>query len=564
MSLASIITSASTALRNTQYATSVAGQNVANADAAGYTTKTYTATATTAGVSLATGTLTRAASVYLLKSIVSGSAAAGSASVVDSYMQLYDAALGQVNDGGDLSSLTTAFQTALTDLASSQTSATRTAVVSAAGDLADSLNGLSAEIQSLRTQADQDIATAVGEVNRALQSLQGINDQIVQATAAGGDTATLFDARDQALTTLSGLMGVTYFVSSDGRANVYTTSGEQLVGSQAATLNYAAAGKLGAEATYPETLGGITLNGRDITAGIASGSLGGLISLRDDSLVEEQDALDAFAAALIAQVNAAAADGSAYPPPTSLTGATTLAGGDAITASGSVRISLLASDGTVSSSADLDLSSVSTVAGLVSLLNGVSGVSASLDDSGKIVIASSNGTSGIALGALDSDVGGQSLAAFLGLNAVFTGDDAGAIGVSSALTRNAGLLVTGVLTETGLASGNSDAVTALSAALDSDIGFAEAGGLSARRSSLADYATDFVSNAAGRVSTASSAATRTSSVLEYSTSALTNLTGVNLDEQTALMTQLQNQYQVTAQLITTARSMFDSLLSMMN
>lgn len=564
MSLASIITGASTALRNTQFATSVVSQNVANADAAGYTTKTYTATATPAGQSLSTGTITRAASVYLQKSIVSGSSDAGAASVIDSYMQLYDAALGQVGESSDLASLTTAFQTALTDLTSSLTTAARTAVVSAASDVADALNSLTSSIQSLRTQADQDIASTVDEINAALQDLQDVNDQIVAATAAGGDTTGLFDARDQALTTLSGLMGVSYFISSDGRANVYTTSGEQLVGSQAATLGFTAAGKVGAEASYPATLSGITLNGKDITSSISSGELGGLISLRDEVLTQEQDTLDAYAAALVAQVNSAAADGSAYPAPTSLTGSKVLGASDAVSASGSMQIALLASDGTTASVTELDLSGVTSVSELISQLNTVSGVSASLNADGQLVIASTDGTSGVAIGALDSDLDGQSLGAWLGLNAVFTGDDAGTIRTSATLTANADLLAIGVLTDSGVASGDTTTVSAMASALSSDLSFAAAGSLSARTSSLADYATALVSAASTRISTASTDATRASTVLEYSTSALTNLTGVNLDEQTALMTQLQNQYQVTAQLISTARTMFDALISMVN
>ena len=564
MSLASIITGASTALRNTQFATSVVSQNVANADAAGYTTKTYTATATPAGQSLSTGTITRAASVYLQKSIVSGSADTGATSVIDSYMQLYDAALGQVGESSDLSSLTTAFQTALTDVASSLTTAARTAVVSAASDMADALNSLTGSIQSLRTQADQDIASTVDEINAALKDLQGVNDQIVDTAAAGGDTTGLFDARDQALTTLSGLMGVSYFISSDGRANVYTASGEQLVGSQAATLGFTAAGKVGAEASYPGTLSGVTLNGKDITGSVTSGELGGLLSLRDEVLVQEQDTLDAYAAALIAQVNSAAADGSAYPAPTSLTGSKVLSTSDAVSASGSVKIALLASDGTTTSVSELDLSGVTTVSDLISRLNSVSGVSASLNADGQLVIASTDGTSGVAIGALDSDLDGESLGAWLGLNAVFTGDDAGTIQISAALTKNADLLAIGVLTDSGLASGDTTTVSAMASAVSSDISFAAAGSLSARTSSLADYATALVSAASTRVSSASTDAARASTVLEYSTSALTNLTGVNLDEQTALMTQLQNQYQVTAQLISTARTMFDALISMVN
>ncbi|MBP7705114.1 MAG: flagellar hook-associated protein FlgK [Caulobacter sp.] len=572
-SLSSIITAASVSLKNTQYSIALANQNVSNASTAGYTTKSYVASASSVGVALSEGEVTRTANSYLQKTVVSSSAAYGAASVVDQYLQLYDAAFGAVNGGDDLASLLSAFQSSLTALTSSQTASTRTSAVAAAEDLAASLSGLSNEIQSLRTQADQDIASTVDSINGALQGLASINTQIAAAAALGQDTTALFDARDQTLTELSAMLGVSYSLASDGRVSIYTASGEQLLGSTAATLGYTAAGKLSADAVYPDTIGGITLNGKDITGSISSGKLGGLIDLRDGILVDEQVGLDSLASALIEAVNTAAADGSAYPPPTALTSALKgLTGSDAFSGTGNLRIATLSSDGMVATVTDVDLSGVSTIGDLVSTLDAVDGINASLDASGRLVLTSEDGTSGIAIGGLDSAVNGKSFSAAFGFNPVFTGDSASNIAVSSALAADPTLLAAAALSDAddlaagdrGLASGDGSTATTIVSALTANRDFAASGSLSARTSSIADYSTAFVSAASTRISAATSTASSTQATNSYATAALTNLTGVNLDEQTALLTQFQSQYQVAAQLISITRDLFDTLIGMMN
>jgi flagellar hook-associated protein 1 FlgK len=104
------------------------------------------------------------------------------------------------------------------------------------------------------------------------------------------------------------MIGITSYVTSDNTVAIYTTSGDQLLGASAAKLSYTASSSLSADTVYPGTISGVMLNGKDITTATTSGSLGALITLRDDTLVGEQDAIDALAGALIAQVNAVAAD----------------------------------------------------------------------------------------------------------------------------------------------------------------------------------------------------------------------------------------------------------------
>lgn len=571
MSLTSILTSTGAALTTAQYQIAIAQTNVANADDTSYSRKTVSTTATTATLAVSSATVTRAADAYLAKAVDKTAAAAGRDAVIDTYLQSYDASLGSVDGGDDVSSLLTAFQTALTNLASSSTASTKASAVSAATSLASSIKSLSGEIQSLRSQANLEIAETVDTINGTLDTIKALNDEIVSTTAAGGDVSDLEDRRAAAVTTLSSLMGVTTYKTSDNRVMIYADGGEQLLGASAAKLAYDASSSLSAGATYPGAIAGVTVNGKDITTSLTSGKLGGLVSLRDDLLVGEQDALDQLASTLITQVNAAANTGSASPPPNSLTSAAPVSGSDAFSATGSLRVAVTDSSGAVVATQDLDLSGYATVDDLITGLNTVSGLSASIVD-GKLMIAAVSSSNGVALADIGASVAGQGLSDYFGFNDIFSGDSAGDIAVSTRLTADASKLPVATLDGGGalavgdvaIASGGAGAASAISSALSADVAFTAAGKLTAGQSSLLDYATAFVSTAATTVSSAASQAQTTGDAHDAAVSRLANLTTVNLDEELAMLETYQQVYQANAQLASIVQDLFDVLVNMVN
>jgi flagellar hook-associated protein 1 FlgK len=571
MSLTSILTSAGAGLTTAQYQMAVSQTNVANADTAGYSRKTTTTTATTTTVAVSTASVTRAADAYLAKTVDKTAAANGRDAVIDTYLQSYDASLGSVDGGDDVSSLLTAFQTALTNLASSSTASTKAAAVSAAASLASSIRSLSGEIQSLRTEANSEIDETVDAINATLSSLKTLNDQIVSTQASGGDASDLEDQRAAAVTTLSSLIGVTTYTTSDNRVMVYTTGGQQLLGTAAATLSYDASSALSASATYPGSISGITVNGQDITTSITTGKLGGLITLRDSTLVGEQAALDELASSLIDQVNAAANSGSSSPAANSLTSVQTVAGADYLGGTGALRVAVTDSGGAVVWTQDLDLSAYATMSDLVAGLNTISGISASISD-GKLVIATSDSSNGVALGNIDASISGQGFSDYFGFNDVFSGSSASDMALSAKLTADASSLATAALSTTGtlsvgsvaIASGASSTADAISAALSADVSFGAAGGLAAAKSSLLTRAAGFVATAATLVSNAATQADTSSDAHDAATTRLSNLTAVNLDEELAQLELYQQAYQANAQLISMVRDLFDTLMSMVN
>lgn len=561
MSLTGALANASAALTTSQYQVTVSTTNVANASTDGYTTKTYSATSQTSTLALSTGELSRVTDVYLQKSLIASSASAGYAETIDSYLARYDTLLGDTSSGGDIASLTSALVSDITSLASGTGDTDAAAVVSAATELADSLRTLSSGIQDLRSDADAAIATTVDDVNALLQEIDSLNDQIV---AGQGDLTSLADARDTALQSLSGLISVTSYTDSSGRLNIYT-GGQMLVGTTVSTLSFTASGTVSADSTYPDSLSGISINGRDVTSSLTGGELGALIALRDEVLPAEQDALDSLATTLISALNTAASTGAASPPG-SLTSTTAVTAATPLSLTGTLGLVQTTTDGVATAIDQIDLSTVATVGELVGALNAVTGVTASIVD-GKLTISSSSG--GVVL---DSSTAltdtGETLSDWMGFNDIFSGEDASDIRVTSALSADSSLLATSSLDtsaavgQTAVASGGTGGASALLSALTEDRAFEASGNLSARSRSLADYATDVLSSAATTISTAASTATSATALRDGYANSLSNVTGVNLDEQTALVSLYQQQYEISAQLMSAIQDMYDALISM--
>ena len=109
---------------------------------------------------------------------------------------------------------------------------------------------MSSQIQGLRSQAESNIATAVGQANTALQSIAKLNSQIAQGSAAGQSVADLQDIRDTAVATLSQLMGVKTLTHSDGTIAVFTTGGQLLLDKSPVTLSFDQHTNMDASSSY--------------------------------------------------------------------------------------------------------------------------------------------------------------------------------------------------------------------------------------------------------------------------------------------------------------------------
>ncbi len=82
-----------------------------------------------------------------------------------------------------------------------------------------------------------------------------------------------------------------------------------------------------------------------------------------------------------------------------------------------------------------------------------------------------------------------------------------------------------------------------------------------RQRSFADYAADIVASVASKSSQASDAYTNKQALQSSFSSAMSSESGVNLDEETARLSSLQNEYTAAAELLQVVNQMFSALMS---
>jgi flagellar hook-associated protein 1 len=567
-------------LMATQVQMSVASANISNADTTGYSEKTANQAAVVSAGSGAGTTITGITSSVdklLLKSLSKSNSELGSANTLNNYLDqlqsVYGSSGSSSSSGTSIANTIASLESAISSLAGTTSSASlQSNAVSSLDDLASQLRETSSEIQQLRSNADKDIASSVDDVNQQLKTIADLNKQIKQVAASGQSTADLEDQRNTAVLDIASKMNVSYFVSSSGGMQVYTSSGQALVDGSVHELSYTAASSVSASTTYPSGgLSGITVNGVDVTSQITSGEIGGLIDLRDNVLTGAQSQLDQLANQLSDSLNAVHNQGTSLPPPTTLTGTATVSSSTALSATGTVRIAVADQKGNLVSYSDLDLSSYSTMGDLVSAINGISGLSASIDSNGHVVIASTSSSNGVAINEMSSKVGssGVGLSDALGLNDLVTGTGASDFSVRSDILSNSGLLAVSTLDSSSslttgsqvLSSGSTTVADDLYSALTASNSYSAEGGLGATSGSFSDYAAAIVSNVASKASEAKTTYTSKETTQSTFSSAMSSQSGVNLDEETARLSTLQNQYSAVSELIKTINAMFSSLLT---
>lgn len=573
-------------LSSTSVQISVTSSNISNADTTGYTKKTANQSSSVTngvGTGVTVTGITSTVDKLLLKSLVGADSDLGSADTTNTYLTSLEKLYGSTSStsssstGTSLANSIASLESALSSLASTPSSASlQSNVVSALDDVTSQLRETSSGIQKLRANADQDISSSISDVNTDLQNIADLNAEIKQTAAAGQSTADLEDQRNTALQDVASKMNISYYTASNGDLQVYTTTGQTLVDSSAHKISYTAAANVSSSTTYTagsssSGFSAITVNGVDITSQITGGSIGGLITLRDKTLPAAQSQLDQLATQLASAVNTVSNSASSVPAPTTLTGTTSVTSSTALSATGTVRLAVTDKSGNLVSYSDLDLSSYATVGDLVTAINGISGMSASIDANGHLSITATGSGNGVAINEMTSSVGSSSegFSSYFGLNDLVTGTSASDIAVNSSILSGTNELQLATLDSSSsltvgssvLTSGSATVVNAFYSALTASRTFSSTGGLAATTGSFADYASAIVSDVASKASQASTNYTAKETAQSTYASSLSSQSGVNLDEESANLSTLQNQYSAASALISAINTMYSALIT---
>jgi flagellar hook-associated protein 1 len=315
--------------------TAVVSNNISNVNTPGYSREiANVVTNSYGGADVAS--VTREANAALLEQVSSSTSQAATQQAISNGLSTLAATVddssstsstsGADENGASPSTMLANLQSALTTYEDSPTSSSAAdAVVSAASDLASSLNSGSSTVQHVREQADQDMASSVSTINSLLNQFTAANNAVVTGLQTGANISSAEDTRDSIVTQLAQQIGVSTVTAANGSESIYTDSGVTLFQDTPRTVSFTATPTLvdGASGNAV-TVDGVPITGANSPMPIQSGALAGYAALRDTLAPEYEAQLDQIAGGLI---NAfAESDQSTTPTLPSLPGLFTTSG----------------------------------------------------------------------------------------------------------------------------------------------------------------------------------------------------------------------------------------------
>jgi len=607
--LTSAIYSALSGVNASQQEMSVKSDNISNTKTVGYTKKTAERTNNIfGGVSISK--ISRSIDNFMLKDMRNQTSDLGAVDALKDVYQRLQNNLGKPGGSSDLSTQVNNLAASLESFAATpENDVLKNQVINDAVNMTKRVNDLAGTIQNLRAYADSKIDETVKSINTLTTQIDSLNNKIVVAQANGQDITRLEDQRDQAVTDLSKKIGINVHLRANNTLLVQTKTSQTLVDSGANLITYTPQNVVGAATVYPAGFNSILLGGlSDLTTSVQGGELKGWIDARDNDLPDVATEVENFATTLRDSVNKIHNQGTAFPPQNTLTGTSLLAAGAAttLTMTGSVRIATVDATGKFVASADINLAGVApaTVGGLITAINTnpalAGSVTASLVGTAPnqtLQLVSTVPANGVALNSYDSvpastsqvQIGGagptRSFSFAFGLNDFFTGTDTAAVvgdfsanmQVRSDLATNPNRLAHGSLSlntafgplplpttpNTAVTSGDRAVAQSLANVFGQPISFSSAGNLPTVNQTFGGYAGTIFANQGYRANLLNDQSEQKSDVLTNLNTQIGGVSGVNLDEEMAQLTIVQNAYNAAAQALKTSDQMFDQLLSIM-
>lgn len=329
MSLGSALAIAMSGLQANQAALSITSSNIANAQTPGYVAEGINQAEVITGTDGASVNVTgvnRQLNQYVQAQLRTETSGGGYADQMAGVLTQLQSVYGTPGAAGSLETAYSNFTTALQSLSTtSGSSSSQISALTAAQSLAQQLNSTTQGIQTLRSNAEQDIGTSVTQANADLAQIAQINTQLQGLSPTDPTASTLMDQRDTAINGLSQLMGISVSTIGNNQTSIYTTNGVQLVGAQASTLSFNSQGTLDANSQWNanpavSSVGTITCtlpNGSNVdmiaTGSITSGQIGADLTLRDKTLVQAQAQVDQLAASISSAASDQTTAGTAAP-----------------------------------------------------------------------------------------------------------------------------------------------------------------------------------------------------------------------------------------------------------
>jgi flagellar hook-associated protein 1 FlgK len=339
MGLSAALANAMSGLTANQASLAITSSNVANANTTGYVAESVNQieepTGGAGASALVTG-VSRDIDTFVQSQLRTETGGAGFANQTSNILTQLQSIYGTPGGTGTLETALNNFTSAVQALQTSSTGlSAQTTALSAAQTLAQQLNTTSQGIQTLRTNVQQDIGNSVAQANTDMQQIAALNTKLQSLSPTDPSAATLEDQRDSAINDLSNLVDVKVTVDGSNQANVFTSTGIQLVGAGLASqFKFSSPGTLSPTSLYNANpalsgVGSLTVslpNGSslDVVSNnvITSGQIAADLQLRDTTLVQAQAQVDQLAATLSSSLSDQTTQGTAVTPTASTSGFT--------------------------------------------------------------------------------------------------------------------------------------------------------------------------------------------------------------------------------------------------
>lgn len=463
----------------------------------------------------------------------------------------------------------------------------------------DTLNTISADIQSLQTDLDEEIDNEIVAVNSAIQKIQELNEEIAEIIIAGatqgGNPNDLIDARQKQVNILAERLSITTAVDPDGRMRIVTDSGRRLVDSSYTQLERIPASPF-ADIGITAVLSDGSLSSTSfpiLLDRMSAGSLKAIVDVRDNFLEDLSDQVDELAAVMIKEINLIHSQGTGVPPQTSfITG-----NGVNISAAGA-DLSLATELGlTLGSSFDISLVDIAngqpisttqaagggtlsiaipavgpvTLADIANLINtnpdvggagsGTVTASVTTDANGNPALQVVSNTAGEAI--VFGNTSGNPLGE-LGINNLLTGETAADVSVRTDIQSDPALFATARMraSDGGLSFHDNQNIIELSQLADTELSFAAVGNLGAQTDSITGYFITLVSNYAVSLDDSNNRAEFSETILLDLRERLSEVAGVNQDEELSNLIIYQNAFQASAKIISVMDEMLETIVNM--
>ncbi|MDX9667518.1 flagellar hook-associated protein FlgK [Pseudomonas sp. P5_152] len=284
----SLINIGMSGLNASQAALATVGNNIANANAAGYSRQQLIQTSAgsqqVGGVFIGTGTtladVRRVYNAYIDAQLQTTTSLNGDAQAYLDQIGAVDKLLSDKNTGVS-AALGSFFASLQTAAGAPGDMSARQLLLTNAQTLSNRFNAISSQLTQQNDGINSQLTTLASMVNQHTATIASLNQQITQASTSGSTPNNLLDARNEAVRSLNELVGVKV-QEHDGVYDISLGTGQTLVTGNTANTLSAVPGKTdksqySLQIDYPQS-------SIEVTSVVTGGKMGGLLRYRNDVL----------------------------------------------------------------------------------------------------------------------------------------------------------------------------------------------------------------------------------------------------------------------------------------